>query len=465
MAYVVIGLFFALTLAVGLCGRSRSTEFFLAGRRAGAATVGGSLLATCLGGSATLGIVGKAYDRGWSAFWWLGAGAIGLFLLGAFWARSMRGRSETRTLPEWAGHTYGVPARFIAALLIVVMWVGVVAAQFVAAGAILTAVAGWPVGWTISIAAAIAVFYTCWGGQQSVLRTDVLQVFMIVGAIVLPALFLWKLPGLVSLPRIDPRSIVFPRDLSLFEWGSLVLVVGGMYVVGPDLCSRVLVARDNRAAQRGAWLAAGALLVCSVMIVCLGVALRESGVEVSAPRSALPSLVQTIMPAPLALLVNLGLIAALLSSADTCLLTASSVLELDVISRMRRVKAGRVWRARLFLVGIGILAALLAIVNPRIIGNIMLAYAFYAGGLLVPLLLLRFPSLNGRVPRPWVWASMVAGGVVPVMLLLSNTITASDFMLRMACAGTAGATACAAILVAGIVMKKVGARSSRIGSK
>ena len=51
---------------------------------------------------------------------------------------------------------------------------------------------------------------------------------------------------------------------------------------------------------------------------------------------------------------------------------------------------------------------------------------------------------------------MVAGGIVPVVLLLTNTITASDFMLRMACAGAAGAVACAGIIVAGIVVKKVG---------
>jgi SSS family solute:Na+ symporter len=331
------------------------------------------------------------------------------------------------------------------------MWVGVVAAQFVAAGAVLSELAGWPMVTGIAVTAAVTIIYTAVGGQQSVLRTDVLQITMILCAIVLPLMFLPQLPAAAA--TATTVSATANIDINLLQWFALIIVVGGMYVVGPDMCSRALVARSDRAARHGAWLAAGGLLAVSLIVTLLGVAVRHSGLELTSGREALPALVNSTMPRYLAAAVSFGLLAALFSSADTCLMTAGSVLELDLIARLRTAGQSPA-RAKVMIVIIGVFSAVLAHVNPRIIGNIMLAYSVYAGGLLVPLLLLAAPRFARRIPKPVVWLATLVGGGAPLGLLLGNRINTTDFFLNLAAAGAIGAAICLAIILAGLILKR-----------
>ena len=436
-------------LLPGLVVRRRG-DFFLGGRRAGAATVTGSLFATCLGASGTLGIVGLGYRFGWPAFWWLGSGGIGLVLLGLFWVAPMRSRDSTRTLPEWVGDAYGAPARVLAAALIVVMWVAVIAAQLAAAGTVLRALSGWPLHWGIVAAAVGVVSYIVWGGQRSVLRTDVWQGACIAAAILLPVIFLRRLPAAApTATGALPASVFAVEAFTLTTWLSVTVVVGGMYIVGPDLCSRVLIARDNRAARRGAVVAGIALLPCSLLLAYIGVAVRRAGAALDTPSAALPWLIGAaeVMPVWIGFVVNFGLLAAMISSADTCLLTASTVLELDLVGRKHA--AGRQERlGRLFVCLIGAASAVLAVGRPGIIPNLLLAYAFYAGGLLAPLLMLAFPRAVARLPRPWVWAAMAVGGSTPVVLLVTKRVADS------ATAGLCGVAVAVVLLVTGAVLAR-----------
>ncbi len=442
VTYFVVFAVLALILLPGFLLRPSHTGFFLAGRQAPAMTVAGSLLATCLGASACLGIVALSYSKGWFAFWWLGSGSLGLILLATFWVAPMRARKSTQTLPQWAGQTYGLPARILAAILIDIMWMAVVAAQWTAAGAVLSALFGWSITPGIVTAAATVTLYTAWGGQKAVLRTDLWQVALIVLAIVLPLAFLGRLS---TLPITQQANVgVAIGHLSFSHWLALVTVIGGMYVVGPDLCSRILVAKSNSAARKGALLAGIALLPCSVALVTIGVALRNSGVMLENSRDALPWLLTQaeILPRWIGVLINLGLLAAMLSSADTCLMTAASVLELDVIGRKHSSKAQETF-ARGFVVIIGAAAAVIAIARPQIIPNMLLAYAFYSGGLLIPLLLLGFPRLAKRIPQPCIWTAMVVGGGTPVAILLSGKTA------DVAVAGGYGVLASLAIIIIG----------------
>ena len=441
-------------LAAGVMGQKRRGDFFLAGRKSGFLRVGTSLLATCLGGSAVFGVATRAYERGWSAFWWLAAGGIGLALLGLAWSSVIRHNPETRTLPGWLGDTYGNAPRLTAALLIAVMWVGVIAAQLVAAGSVIGSLTSIPLSVGILIVAIFTVSYVVIGGQDSVLRTDIIQLAMLSGALVLTVVFLFlKIPS-SDIALAMPQAVDF--SLPPYQLTALIIVVGGMYIVGPDMCSRVLVAKDDRSARLGALTAAVGLVIISLVITFLGVAVTSAGIPApEQPSRALPSLVQHVLPSTFALVVNLGFLAALLSSADTCLLTAGSVLELDFLATIRKHSRGEAMYTRIILPMVMLPAVLLAVFNPRIIGNIMLSYSVFAGGLLCPLILLRFPNIAGRIRRPVLWSAILAGGVIPPFLILSDVVTIEDFTLRMATAGTVGVIICLAIIIGGTAITKI----------
>lgn len=432
-------------VAPGFSRRPTGDGFFLSRRSADGLTVAASLAATCLGASTTIGLVGQAYRLGWVSFWWLGSGALGLALLGLVWGPSMRRDERVRTLPEWAETVYGTPARVLAAGLIAVMWIAVIAAQWVAAAGVMQALFGLPFGAGIVLTAGTVSAYTAWGGQPSVLRTDRLQVLLIGAAVLVPLFYLGRLAGLAA----PPAAAVEFAPTSPAQILAVLVVVGGMYVVGPDLCSRVLLARDRDAIRRGGLLAGAMLAVAGLLVTAIGVAIREAGIELANPRDALPWLLAQsgAVPIPAGYLINAGLLAATLSSADTCLLTVASVVELDLCGRRHDERRQRRY-GRLFVAVAGTLAAGVAWWNPRIIPNLLLAYAFYSGGLLAPLLLLRFPTVAGSIRRPLVWLAMLTGGSLPVGLLVSGRTGDS------AVAGLWGCAASALILAVGWLARR-----------
>ena len=143
IAAVLLAAYAALMVAIGILGLARvrtAEDYLVAGRRGRGLHVGGSLAATILGASATLGLAGLAYRRGLTGSWWLLVGALGLTAL-LFLVRRARAH-PVYSLPGLIGHWYGPVMRRVAAAFIAVAWLGIVGAQVSASGRILAAFLG-----------------------------------------------------------------------------------------------------------------------------------------------------------------------------------------------------------------------------------------------------------------------------------------------------------------------------------
>ena len=57
-----------------------SSDFFVGGRSLGPALLMSSMLAANIGAASTVGVAGKAYQEGISAWWWVGSAGIGSLL-------------------------------------------------------------------------------------------------------------------------------------------------------------------------------------------------------------------------------------------------------------------------------------------------------------------------------------------------------------------------------------------------
>ncbi len=142
MGMTVFFLYGALLLALGIHDAIRARaaargdgtisvadDYYVNGRRSGSAQVALSIVASCVGGSATIGMAGLAWEVGLPAIWWLGSGACGLALLVRFMARKIR-ESGARTMPELVGIYLGSSARPLVSGIILLAWVAILAAQF-----------------------------------------------------------------------------------------------------------------------------------------------------------------------------------------------------------------------------------------------------------------------------------------------------------------------------------------------
>ena len=386
-------------------------DFLVAGRRYGGFSIGGSLAATILGASATLGLAGLAATRGLTGAWWLLVGPIGLLVLFLFVPRVKR--FPVSTLPELIGHWYGPLVRRAAGLLVACAWLGIVGAQMSATGRILSSF--WPGGYPLWTAAVglLFVLYTAAGGQVSVIRTDLLQIGLVLAGVVaaatggLAAAGGW--PGLLS--GLEPALLRFPVSPA-FGWADLLLLlvtVGTTYLIGPDMLSRLFCSRDVRSARRGILLAVAVIVPAALLITLIGLEARAllPGLVGSPGRgeAAFPELIRRVLPAPLGALTLVALIAAFLSSANTTLLTTTAIVAVDLLG-LRADGATSVRRLRAIALLIGLLALGVALSSRGIIPSLLLGYTVFTGGLAVPVV----AGLAGRpMSRPAALAAMAGG--------------------------------------------------------
>ncbi|MCG8564154.1 MAG: hypothetical protein MI747_03640, partial [Desulfobacterales bacterium] len=264
---IVLSLYFACLIGLGLShyGKSQTLDgFALGGRSTRTPGVSLSIVASCIGGSATIGVVSLAWSRGFPAIWYLGSGAVGLMVLTLFLARRVR-ETGRRTLPEMVDHFISPRARTLAALIIVVAWTAILAAQFSATARIISAMAGMDFHTALYLGSALIIVYTLLGGQLSVIQSDTWQLgFMLVILLGVLACLIQADPGALASIRWEG----FNGQFTLDTWSYYMLVIGGSYVVCPMLFSRLLSAENGRAARNGA-LAAVPMLLGSALVIVL----------------------------------------------------------------------------------------------------------------------------------------------------------------------------------------------------
>lgn len=359
-------------------------EFHLAGRRVRDVLLTATLTATIIGASATIGMSGMGFKEGLTGAWWMLSGTIGLFILSIFFASRIRS-SGCSTLPELIGTFYDQRARTAASLLILISWIGVISVQIVASGKVLSALFGHE---KLFMAAAALVFiaYTFQGGQHSVIRTDLLQMAIILGGLILllarsmghegPSMGFAVLAG-QSFPTSPGRDAL--------GVASLVAVVGSVYLVGPDIYSRIFLANDPGTARRSVAASAIVLIPLAFIITALGIFARHLYPGI-APEQALPTLMMSMLSPVERGIVGAALISAFMSSAATPLMTATTTMALDLYRKARPgTDAQHLMKAsRLGTMIIGISALTLALTSPGIIATLMVVYTIFTGGMLVP---------------------------------------------------------------------------------
>ncbi len=389
--------------------------FFVAGRRGTTLLVTGSMLATVAGGSATVGVAGLGFEQGLTGAWWLLVGCVGLSILGFFFSARVR-RLALYSLPELVGRQYGERVAMAAAVLIVVAWTGVVAGQIVAAGKVLAILGmGTASSWMI-IFTVILITYAVLGGQLSILLTDVFQAVMLfIGISLAVVLVLSQIGGINELRGSLPGEYFsFPLN-SQFGWKnliSLLVLVGTTYVVGPDMYTRLFCSRNESTARNSTLLSASMLLPLAFGIVLIGMGARVLYPWIPAEQ-AFPQVIREITSPVLSGLIIAALLAALMSSADTCLLSQSIILTEDIIKRIRPAIDERktVLLARINLVVLGFLALGMALVLKGVITSLLFAYTVFSSGLAVPVIAGFFRE-KLKLTSTAALAALITGGMV-----------------------------------------------------
>lgn len=379
-------------------------DYSVAGRKQDRLSVMMTLLATVIGASTTIGITTTVYDIGFPGIWWLAFGAVGLILQSFLLSEKVRGIGAD-TLPDLAGHVVGRGAEVVISLIIVISWVGVIAGQLVAMNSLITFALGRSSRLIFVITSVIVIAYTAIGGQMSVVKTDRIQLVIILAGVIFCMFCLY-------ITRGDNNAVIIQNIELLNEnYGPADLVkqffvIGGVYFLGPDIMSRNFIAKDQKTAKKAAGTAGAVLFVFSVIITLIGMWVRYNVTpEEMGDMGALMYAV-SIMPRWASILMVFGLLSAILSSTDTCIINASTIFVKDIL------KKESVSPVRITVIVMGLISLMLALFGQGDIMSLLTgAYSIYTPGVIFPLMIAIFAYKNHGIDRRIWMAAVISGGL------------------------------------------------------
>ena len=240
-------------------------------------------------------------------------------------------------------------------------------------GKIIAALTDLPATVALGIGMVFITVYTAIGGHASVMKSDVLQCLMMIAGIVLVA-------GLTVTNNATPLQTLafeFVNDaFPLSQWAYFMCFIGGSYVC-PMLFSRMMSAKNVTVARRAGFLGALGIVLTALVIVMIGVEARAFLPPETSPDNILTGLVQTLSPTTQVVFL-LVMLSTILSSADSCLVTATTVASRDFLGS----KIVRLTRFAVFVFGFA--ALLLGTTGHSIWGLLLMGNVVYVCAVVPP---------------------------------------------------------------------------------
>jgi len=373
-------------LYVGLLARrARASDslgdFYLAGRGLGPFVLFATLYATQYSGNSFLGYPGEAYRIGFA--WVMSVGFMTAIIV-SYLVFAPELYRASRRLPlvtpgDWIDHRFGSPALTLVANLVFVAAISnYLLAQLMAMGHVVAGLSGGAVPYWVGVVAltAVILIYETLGGMRAVAWTDAVQGVLIIAG--LGGILATVAPSPAHLAAITewvaaaaPEKAAVPSWADCVTWGSTLLLIGLSGAVYPQAIQRIYAARSARALKRGVAAMACMPLLTMVPLFLIGIiSLRElSALEGIAADQVMPLLLaQWASASPwlyvASLAVMLAVVAAVMSTADSVLLTLSSIVAKDFLGKTvlrgapdaRLTRAGKVssWAIVAALVGVAL---------------------------------------------------------------------------------------------------------------
>jgi Na+/proline symporter len=348
----------ALTTIAEIARRARvdssPSDHFLAGRNLGTMVLFLTLYATAYSGNSLLGYPGRAYVSGYSFI--MSTGFM-MSIIVVFHALAPKLRPVAKshgfvTPGDWIRHRFGSGrARGARALVLAVGSLMSIAlmnfllAQLKAMGKVASVVTGGAVPYEVGVAglAGFILFYETRGGMRAVAWTDAAQgILMLVG---LGTLFAWILGGSGGMEAVTravselrPDAVAVPDAIACAGWFSTIALLGLGSVIYPQAIQRIYAARDGRSLANSFALMCFMPLATTLVVTLIGIAAIPILSELGAHQSdeVLPRLLaQWAAPGGAgqigAVVVFVGALAAIMSTADSCLLSLGAMMAGDLL--------------------------------------------------------------------------------------------------------------------------------------
>ncbi len=426
---VTLIVYMLVLLGMGLWARRRTRDqgdFLLGGRRIGAWVTSLSASASTTSAWTLLGISGFVYALGPPGLW-LVLGAVSGYVLNWCWVAPRLNRAAERTgaltlteLLLGGDDRWARLARRAASVIILVCFTFYVASQFQAAANAFEESLGISVQSGILLGASVILAYTLLGGFLAVSLTDSLQGFlMLLVSLLVPVVVVFALvliSGSSNLFSVTGEAFsLAPPQAGMAAVGFLVgsLCVGLGQPGQPHVANRFMAARDQRAVRRGRIIALVWVALVFAGMGILGLAGRVLYSDIGNPESLFFVATERLLPPVLSGIVIAAVLSAIMSTADSQLLTGAAAVSRDwSLKRARKAVGLKSTYAAVVAITAG--ATLIALYAPQSV-FLRVLFAWHAlGASFAPLVYMAV--LGRQVKSAYALAVLLCGFTLTVLL-------------------------------------------------
>jgi solute:Na+ symporter, SSS family len=441
-------LYVVVLVVIGFAARQKRQDgtlgdVFLANRTLGPGVLLLTLFATQYSANSFQGFPGQTYREGLAYFMSVPfmIAIVAGYTLFAPRLFALSRRHQFLTPTDYLEHRYALPAlNYLSAAVFIVALGNFILAQLIALGQVFSTLTNNAVPYSLVVVTggAVVLVYQLMGGMRAVAWADVFQGTVLALGLLVIGWLVWvqigSPAGVVSTVELLRPDLVESPDwnTNLIWLSNLALLALGAPLY-PQAIQRIFAAQRLKALRTAlATLAVVPLVATSIVIFvgAAGIALFPQLDRFAADQvtfRVVEYLQQTTAVAYYpAILIALAVVAAILSTADSCLLTLSSIVVKDVVARTRRVEGEALDRLTRLVPWISIvLTAVLVMLAMRPLTTlwglliikfeilIQLSPAFVLGTL-------HDRGAAGGVQAREILAGMVTGLVVTLVLYLSG---------------------------------------------
>ena len=339
--------YLAVCFLIGIWAMRRtrgSADFFLAGKSLGPLVVVLATMSSIMSGFGFVGGPGLVFDSGASSFWMTFAASFSMPLGAIMVGKRLRLLAESRdvlTLPDAVAARYGGRwPRFAMAIAILLGVLGYLGTQVMAIGIVLVAVFGVELPLALLIGLGVLAFYSVAGGILASVYTDLFQGLLMIGvSIAVCVIAIQAAGGLheigATLWNMDPEFLGpwgTRGPLTALSWWVL-FVIGG--VGQPHGITKYMMLRKISDLKWIGLMTGPCYALLALLWISIGVSMRtlvEKGVQspLESPDLAAPVFLLSYTPELLAGVAFAGLLAAIMSTADSFLNLGAAALVRDI---------------------------------------------------------------------------------------------------------------------------------------